>query len=110
MPNKQARHLTCPGEGQGGRYTATGKRKIKTPPWRKADPKNHPGDIADTDQLVVNKEPSLWRGARDLSEREFCSVPFDHVVQARIRCLSRKVDIRLPGQRNSNSHSARPVY
>ena len=33
-----------------------------------------------------------------------------HPLVVHFRRLHRKVDVRLPGTRNSNSHGARPVY
>ena len=50
---------------------ATGKREFKHP-WSKAGPLNHLGDKVDPDQLVVNKEPSLYLLRRASMKRGSC--------------------------------------
>ena len=37
------------------RYKATGEREFKITPRHEAGPQNHPGNTADTDQLVVDE-------------------------------------------------------
>ena len=43
------------------RCKATWKRELKLP-WREAGPPNHYDDKVDSDQQVVNKNNSLWKG------------------------------------------------
>ena len=62
-------------------------------------------DLANTEAVAVEPEEAVRRGPPQVGARE-------RKVHAPRRCPrpARKVDVRLPGKVNPNSHGARPVH
>ena len=103
-------------------------------PWREAGPPNNHVERVDLHQQVVNKAISVFgdrlrvgRGTTRAEDAQGTPTQSDlspSIIRRLKRCVgcrqnvqlacerptSRKVDVRLPGRGNFNSHGARPVH